>query len=216
MMFKDRKDAGKKLADQLAQEPWERPAVFAIPRGGVPIGCEIARKLRAPLDLIIPRKLPIPYNPEAGFGAVAPDGTVVLNDELVVQLGLEKPHIDSIVMAVLDEVQRRIREYQLGPPLDPKGRTVIVVDDGLASGYTMIAAVRALKKKEPKKVVVAVPCSPRTSVERLEKEADEVICLTVQEGGPFAVASYYEKFPDLTDGQVLADLGTCTLTTSGG
>ncbi len=213
-MFKDRKDAGKKLADRLGQEQWERPAVFAIPRGGVPIGCEIARKLHAPLDLIIPRKLPIPYNPEAGFGAVAPDGTVVLNEELVVQLGLEKPHIDSIVMAVLDEVQRRIREYQLGPPLDPKGRTIIIVDDGLASGYTMIAAVRALKKKGPRKVVVAVPCSPRTSVERLEEEADEVICLTVQEGGAFAVASYYEKFPDLTDGEVLADLGTCTLTTS--
>lgn len=216
MLFNDRKDAGKKLADRLGQGQWERPAVFAIPRGGVPIGCEIARKLHAPLDLIIPRKLPIPYNPEAGFGAVAPDGTVVLNEELVVQLGLEKPHIDSIVMAVLDEVQRRIREYQLGPPLDPKGRTVIVVDDGLASGYTMIAAVRALKKKGPRKVVVAVPCSPRTSVERLEEEADEVICLTVQEGGAFAVASYYEKFPDLTDGEVLADLGTCTLTTSKG
>lgn len=215
-MFKDRQDAGKKLAERLSQEPWERPAVYAIPRGGVPIGCEIAKKLRSPLDLIIPRKLPVPYNTEAGFGAVAPDGTVVLNDELVGHLGLEKADIDSIVMAVLDEVQRRIREYQLGPPLDPKGRTAIVVDDGLASGYTMIAAVRALKKKGPKKVVVAVPCSPRTSVDRLEKEADEVICLTVQEGGPFAVASYYQKFPDLTDGEVLAELGTCTLTSSRG
>ncbi|CAJ36290.1 putative phosphoribosyltransferase [Methanocella arvoryzae MRE50] len=210
-MFKDRKDAGRKLSERLAQEQWDQPVVFAIPRGGVPIGCEIARKLRAPLDLIIPRKLPVPYNPEAGFGAVAPDGTIVLNDDLVSQIGLDQDEINSIAMAVLDEVQRRIREYRLGPPIDPKGRDVIVVDDGLASGYTMIAAVRALKKKGPKKVVVAVPCSPRTSVERLEEEADEVICLAVQEQGSFAVASYYQKFPDLSDGEVLADLGTCTL-----
>jgi len=212
MMFKDRRDAGKKLAERLARETWERPAVYAIPRGGVPIGCEIARKLHASIDLIMPRKLPIPYNPEAGFGAVAPDGTVVLNEEIVSHLGLDKADIDSIVMAVLDEVQRRVREYQMGPPLDPKGRTIIVVDDGLASGYTMIAAVRALRKKGPKKVVVAVPCSPRTSVERLEQEADEVICLNVQGGGAFAVASYYEKFPDLTDGEVLAEMGNCAIT----
>lgn len=215
MMFKDRGDAGRKLAERLSREQWERPVIYAIPRGGVPIGCAIARKLRAPVDLIILRKLPIPYNPEAGFGAVAPDGTVVLNDELVSQLGLAKADIDSIVSAVLSEVQRRIREYRLGPPIDPRGRTAIIVDDGLASGYTMIAALRALRKKGPAKVVVAVPCSPRTSVERLEKEADEVICLTVQEEGSFAVASYYQQFPDLTDGEVLAELGTCTLTTPG-
>lgn len=211
MIFEDRRDAGRLLAERLAEEKWDRPAVYAIPRGGVPVGCEIAKKLRAPLDLIIPRKLPIPYNPEAGFGAVAPDGTVVLNQELVEEIGLGKAEIDSIVMAVLDEVQRRIRKYRSGPPLDPKGRTAIVVDDGLASGYTMIAAVRSLKKTGPARVVVAVPCSPKTSVERLEKEADEVICLAVQEEGPFAVASYYERFPDLTDGEVLAELGTCTL-----
>jgi putative phosphoribosyl transferase len=211
MKFKDRRDAGKKLAERLAEEHWERPVVYAVPRGGVPIGCEIAKKLHAPLDLIFPRKLPIPYNTEAGFGAVTPDGTVVLNDELVYHIGLDKADIDSIVMAVMDEVQRRVREYQMGPPLDPKGRTAIVVDDGLASGYTMIAAVRSLKKNGPKKVVVAVPCSPRASVERLEKDADEVICLTVQEEGSFAVASYYEKFQDLTDGEVLAELGRCTI-----
>lgn len=176
------------------------------------MGCEIARKLHAPIDMIIPRKLPIPYNTEAGFGAVTPDGTIVLNDELVDRLGLRKDQIDSIVMTVLGEVQRRVREYQIGPPLDPEGRTVIVVDDGLASGYTMIAAVRALKKKMPAGIVVAVPCSPRTSVERLQKEADEVICLTIQEYGSFAVASYYEEFPDLTDGEVLAEMDSCPLT----
>jgi len=211
MIFKDRRDAGRRLAERLSSEKWAQPIVYAIPRGGVPVGCEIAKRLRAPLDLIIPRKLPIPYNPEAGFGAVAEDGTVVLNDEIVYHLGLDKADIDSIVMAVLDEVQRREREYRTRPPIDPKGRTAIVADDGLASGYTAIVAVRSLKKKGAAKVVVAVPCSPRTSVERLEKEADMVICLSIQEYGSFAVASYYEDFPDLSDGEVLATLGTCVL-----
>jgi putative phosphoribosyl transferase len=103
-------------------------------------------------------------------------------------------------MAVLDEVQRRVKAYRPGPPLDLKGKTVIIVDDGLASGYTMIAAVRDVKKKAPAKVIVAVPYSPRSSMDRLEQEADEVISLYAQEYGSFAVASYYEEFPDLSDG----------------
>lgn len=211
MSFRDRREAGQKLAEVLMARRLPDPLVLAIPRGGVPIGCELAKALHAPFDLIVPRKLPIPYNTEAGFGAVTPDGTVVLNEPLVRELGLSKREIDNIVMAVLDEVQRRVKAYRPGPPLDPKGKTVILVDDGLASGYTMIAAVRDVKKKAPAKVIVAVPCSPRSSVDRLEGEADEVISLYVQEYGSFAVASYYEEFPDLSDGQVLAMLGTCPI-----
>ena len=209
MIFRDRREAGQKLAEVMKARGPEDPLVLAIPRGGVPIGCELAKALHAPFDLIVPRKLPIPYNPEAGFGAVTPDGTVVLNDSLVRELGLSQREIDNIVMAVRDEVQRRVKAYRPGPPLDPRGRTVIITDDGLASGYTMIAAVRDVKRKAPMKVIVAVPCSPRSTVERLEREADEVISLYVQEYGSFAVASYYEEFTDLSDGQVLALLGTC-------
>jgi len=209
MTFRDRREAGRALAAAVKARQPADPLVLAIPRGGVPVGCELAKALHAPFDLIVPRKLPIPYNPEAGFGAVTPDGTVVLNGPLVRELGLSKREIDNIVMAVMDEVQRRVKAYRPGPPLDPKGRTVIITDDGLASGYTMIAAVRDVKKKGPKKVIVAVPCSPRSSVERLEQEADEVVSLYVQEYGSFAVASYYDEFPDLSDGEVLALLGTC-------
>jgi putative phosphoribosyl transferase len=211
MIFRDRREAGQKLAEVLKALRLPDPLVLAIPRGGVPVGCEVSKALHAPFDLIIPRKLPIPYNPEAGFGAVTPEGTVVLNEELVRQIGLSKADIDNIVMTVMDEVQRRVKAYRPGPPLDLKGKTVIITDDGLASGYTMIAAVREVKKKSSAKVIVAVPCSPRSSVELLEQEADEVISLTVQEYGSFAVASYYESFPDLSDGEVLAMLGTCPI-----
>jgi putative phosphoribosyl transferase len=201
-VFKDRRDAGRSLAERMIK--YEGSAiVLAIPRGGVPIGYEISRRLGVPLDLIMPRKLPIPSEPEAGFGAIAPDGTVVLNEGMVRYLGLSKKEIDRISISVLSEVRRRVREYRGDRPLpDIRNKTVIVVDDGLATGYTMIAAVRAIKKSSPKMVVVAVPCSPASSVERLKKEADEVVCLFEQPYGSFAVASYYEDFPDLTDDEV--------------
>jgi len=202
MIFKDRYDAGRKLAERLA-EYRGKAIVLAIPRGGVPVGYEIAKRLDLPLDLIIPRKLPIPSEPEAGFGAIAPDGTIVLNEDMVRYLGLSAEEIKEIAEIVLDEVKRRVSEYRGDRPLPGlKGKTVIIVDDGLASGYTMIAAARAVKKGRPKKLVIAVPCSPRTSVERLEKEADKVICLAIQPYGSFAVASFYEKFPDLSDEEV--------------
>jgi putative phosphoribosyl transferase len=177
--------------------------VLAVPRGRVPVGYEVAKRLGVPLDVIVPRKLPVPSDPEAGFGAVAPDGTVVLNEALMKYLVLSPEEVGEIVGEVLREVRRRIKEYRGDRPFPGlKSKNVIVVDDGLASGYTMIAAVRAIRKERPKRIIVAVPCSPRTSVERLEREADEVICPEVQPGGPFAVASYYESFPDLSDGEV--------------
>ena len=202
MIYGDRHDAGKKLAERLLQYRHDA-IVLGIPRGGVPIGYEVAKRLEVPLDLIIPRKLPLPSDPEAGFGAVAPDGTVVLNESLVAYFGLSTEEIERIVAEVLGEVRRRVREYRGKKPFpELKGRNVIIVDDGLASGYTMIAAVRAIKNKRPKKVIVAVPCSPGSSVERLEKEADEVLSLAIQPHGPFAVASFYEKFPDMKDEEV--------------
>ena len=202
MMYRDRRDAGRRLAEHLLTYR-HNAIVLAIPRGGVPVGYEVAKRLEVPLDLIVPRKLPIPSEPEAGFGAIAPDGTIVLNERLVAYYGITAKDIENVSQEVLAEIRRRIREYRGNRPLpDLKNKNVIVVDDGLASGFTMVAAVRAIRREKPKRVIVAVPCSPESSVERLEKEADEVISLAVQPYGPFAVASYYESFPDLTDDEV--------------
>jgi putative phosphoribosyl transferase len=161
MIFKDRHDAGRQLAERLLLYRCNA-VVLAIPRGGVPVGYEVSRGLDVPLDIIVPRKLPIPSDPEAGFGAVAPDGTVVLNEALMWYLGLSTEEIERIIGEVLGEVRRRIREYRGDRPLPRlSGKNVIVVDDGLASGYTMIAAVRALRKERPRRVIVAVPCSTK-------------------------------------------------------
>lgn len=201
--FKDRKDAGEKLAERLLHLKGQDCLVLAIPRGGVPVGSAIAQTLGAPLDLIIPRKLPIPYEPEAGFGAISEDGSMVLNEPLVKRLGISQAQIDAISQKVLKEVRRRLEEYRGGrAEPDLKGKVVILVDDGLASGYTMLAAIKEVKRKEPRRIIVAVPCSPLSSIELVEPEVDEVVCLKAIRTYAFAVASFYETFEDLTDDEV--------------
>jgi len=202
--FKDRESAGEMLSRVLMRYQGGHAAVVAVPRGGVPVGFSIARNLQIPLDVVIPRKLPIPEEPEAGFGAVTGDGSVVLNDKLVAQLNLPAKTIDAIIKEVQREVRRREAVYrQAGPRINLGGRTVIVVDDGLASGYTMLAAIKSVKKDGPRKVVAAVPCSPVRSIDLVTPQVDEIYCLIRSDEPIFAVASYYEDFADLSDGQVL-------------
>lgn len=173
---------------------------------------EVAHKLGIPLDVIVPRKLPIPWEPEAGFGAVTANGTVLLNEPLVGQLGLTEAQIRRLVAEVQEEVRRRVQVYRGKRPMpDFRGQTVFLVDDGLASGFTMLTAVRAVTKGDPNKIVVSIPCSPRRSVNLVEPEVDELVCLIVQEVAPFAVASFYSSFPDLSDQQVLAYLRSSDL-----
>jgi putative phosphoribosyl transferase len=202
-LFDDRSQAGELLAQRLL--PYSGPAciVLAIPRGGVPVAYEVSKELACPLDVIVPRKLPIPWNPEAGFGAVMPDGTRVLNDEMVARLGLSPQRIEDITRGVVREVRRRELAYRTDRPRPRlSGRTTILVDDGLATGYTMRAAVEALRKHTPAAVVVAVPVAPRQTAEEIERVADEVVVLHIAEGYPFAVASFYGSFPDLSDAEV--------------
>ena len=206
--FDDRQTAGRALAAVLRESCCSADAiVLAIPRGGVPVGFEVAQALEIPLDVIVPRKIPIPWEPEAGFGAITADGTLMLNDPLVSELGLTEAQVRQLATRVQEEVRRRIRVYRGNRPSPSlKGKTALIIDDGLASGFTMLTAVHSVRKERPGQIVVAVPVSPRRSVNLVEPEVDELVCLIVQESPPFAVASFYGAFPDLADEQVIGYL----------
>jgi len=204
-LFKNRRDAGEKLAEKLKKYKGTDAIILAIPRGGVAVGASIAKKLELPLDLIIPRKLPIPDNPEMGFGAILGDGTVLLNDEVVEGYNISEEQIKKVSEKVLAEVKRREKKYRgkQGFP-EIQDKTVIVVDDGLVTGFTVLAAIKAIKKYQPKKIIVAAPVSPESAVEKIKPKVDELICLYVQKGySSFAVASFYEDFHDLSDEEVI-------------
>jgi putative phosphoribosyl transferase len=200
---KNRLHAGEELAKRLLKFKDEKPLILCLPRGGVPVGFACARELEAAFDVVMVRKLPIPHNPEAGFGAVTLDGSVFLNGDLVDRIGLLPEQIDGIVKEVLEEVKRRDRIFR-GEKEFPgvKGRCVIVVDDGLASGFTMLAAVKWLRTKQPKKIIAAVPISPVESLDLVREYVDEVVCLVADKRYPFAVASFYDDFRDVPDSEV--------------
>ena len=203
MLFRNREEAGEKLAEKLAEYKNKNTIVLAIPRGGVPVAKPIADKLNAELDLIIPRKLPIPWSPEVGFGAVTHTGDVVLNQDLVNEINLPEEDIRKIADMVLKEVRRRMEAYRGNRPLPTlKNKNVIIVDDGLATGYTMIAAIESVKKQHPKKVIAAAPVSPFDTEERIKQYADEVVTLWAKPTYSFAVASFYEDFHDMADSEV--------------
>lgn len=201
--FRDRHEAGRKLADFVSPGPRERSIVVALPRGGVPVAAPLAEQLGAPLDLVMVRKLPVPASPEAGFGAVAADGSRVLNDRMVKYFSLSRSEIESITTRVVGEVRSRATKYRHGAPsLDVEGMEVFLVDDGLATGYTMMAAANMVRRLEPRSLTLAVPVSPWDSVLTIEDSFDEIHILYLQEFPPFAVASFYEDFRDLSDDEV--------------
>jgi putative phosphoribosyl transferase len=203
-MYKDRLQAGQVLAERLVRYEGQTPVVLAIPRGGIQVAYPIAARLRAELDLVIPRKLPIPGNPEAGFGAITEDGTRVLNEDMVQYLGLTDWEIDSIANRVLEEVRRRTKRYRGDKPFpEVKNKIAIIVDDGLATGYTALAAVDFVKKMGPEKVVVVVPVSSKSAENLIKSKVDDYICPLTSDRPWFAVASFYTKFYDLTDDEVL-------------
>ncbi|MBI4286959.1 MAG: phosphoribosyltransferase [Chloroflexi bacterium] len=205
MLFTDRRDAGQRLAARLAHYRNGRALVLAIPRGGVEIGAPIARALSLPLDVVVVRKLPIPWNPEMGFGAVTVDGAAIMDQKLVYELGLAPVHIEVIAAKVRQEIERRSRTYRGDrPPPELKGKTVIIVDDGLATGYTMLAAIKSARNQEAGRIVAAVPVASAHSASRVEAEADEFIALAVAETQSFAVAEYYRYWIDLSDVEVVA------------
>jgi putative phosphoribosyl transferase len=204
MRFLDRRDAGRRLAAELKPFAQERPVIVALPRGGVPIALEVARALRAPLDILAVRKLGAPGNPELGVGAVAEDGTGVLDPRSAGMLGMTETMLDATLAQESRELRRRVERYRDGRPSIPvSGRTVIVVDDGLATGLTELAAVRALRKRGAQRIVVAVPVGSSESVSMLAEEADQVVCLMIPRR-LFGVGMWYRDFAPVSDEQVLA------------
>ena len=202
-LFHDRREAGRVLAEKLAAYA-HRPDVLALalPRGGVPVAYEVARALGAPLDVFVVRKLGVPGYEELAMGAIASGGVRVLNDQLVERLGIPEDMMDVVVARERQELERRERLYRRGrPPPDVRGRTVILVDDGLATGATMHAAIQALRKQNPARIVVAVPTASPETCEEMKAEADDVVCAITPE--PFhAVGRWYQNFSQTTDEEV--------------
>ena len=207
-VFRNRVHAGELLASKLKPYVGKDSIVLAIPSGGVPIGSTIAKKLGLQMDLIIVRKLPIPYNTEAGFGSMSWNGEVKLNEKLVEQLQLSDPEIDSIIRDVKSELDKRMEIFRGNRPFpELKGKTAIIVDDGLASGYTLLAAICSVKRLSPARIIVAVPTASKNAVDLLAPYVDEIFCLNIRETKIFAVADAYQEWHDLTQQEVLKLLG---------
>ena len=200
-MFKNRKDAGEKLAGALKKYEAENPLILAIPRGGVEMGLQVARELNADFSLIIARKLPFPDNPEAGFGAIAENGSTFIFEDAYYWLAGE--NIERIKQQQIAEIERRVKALRGGNPLpDMKGRTVILIDDGIAMGSTMRAAIELCKNREARKIVVAVPVAGREVAEEIERKVDELVVLEIPAYFR-AVAQAYERWYDVSDEEVL-------------
>lgn len=203
MLFEDRFEAGRLLASKL--RPFaNRPdtVVLALPRGGVPVGFEVAKALSLPLDVFVVRKLGVPGYEELAMGAIASGGVRVLNEDLVRTAGIPGEAIDAVAAQEERELERRERDYREDrPPIDVRGRTVILVDDGLATGSSMRVAALALKNKKPSQIVVAVPVAARATCAEFESEVDRVICAVTPE--PFwAVGQWYRDFSQTSDEEV--------------
>ena len=207
MRFADRHEAGVRLADELEGRGLHDPVVLALPRGGVPVAFEVAQRLGAPLEVVVARKLGAPAQPELGIGAIAEGGEPIYDDALLVRLGLRATTLEDVVARERTELQRRIEHYRGTRPLpELAGRDAVVVDDGLATGVTARAALRALRAHAPRRLLLAVPVGAPASVAALGTEADEVICLHAP-GGFSAVGQWYRVFDQTDDATVLRLLG---------
>jgi putative phosphoribosyl transferase len=209
-LFVNRDDAGRRLAAAMKQLSFERPVVYALPRGGVPVAAQVAAALNAPLDLVLVRKIGAPYQPELAVGAVVDGATpeLVINRDIAAAAGADADYIAAVEKRELREIERRRLVYFSGKDrVSPQGRDAIVVDDGVATGATAIAAVHTLKRRRARRVIVATPVAPPDAVERLEAEADLVICLAQPEwfGG---ISAFYQDFHQLNDEEIVKLLST--------
>ena len=205
MSFKDRSHAGRKLAAALAGYKDQQPVILALPRGGVPVAAEVAAVLNAPLDLILVRKIGVPFQPELAMGAVVDGGApIIVRNEDVIQLaGIDEAQFKAICDSELAEIERRRQRYLGGRErVDVSGRTAIVIDDGVATGATTRAALRATRMRNPKRLVLAVPVAPTDNIAALRSDADDVICLEDHEFFG-AIGVYYADFSQVPDEEVI-------------
>ncbi len=205
-LFKDRIDAGKQLTKKLLKYKRNDTIVLAIPRGGVIVGDEIAKSLNTKLDIVVPRKIGSPEDPEFAIGVVAPDGSVALDENIVESYRISEDYIKNKAKEELHEIKRRMTTYRGNKPFPKlKNKIVILVDDGVATGNTMIASVKFVKKQQPTKVIVAVPVAPSEFVNKVSGMVDEVISLKPLEPY-YAISMHYLNFEQTTDEEVIAIL----------
>lgn len=207
MFFEDRTDAGRKLAKELKQYVNRSDVVvLGIPRGGVPVAAEVAARLSAPLDVFLLRKLGVPGYEELAFGAIASGGVRVLDRRIIESVGISEEDIERVTSEERKEMRRREQAYRGDrPALNVKGKTVIVMDDGMATGSSMTAGIRALRQIEPKRIVVAVPVAPERTCSLMKGEADEVVCVHSPRVF-YAIGLFYDDFSQVEDEEVLAAL----------
>lgn len=203
--FIDRTEAGQALARVLAEKDYPKPVVLALPRGGVPVAIEVARTLKAPMDLVMVRKIGVPQQPELAAAAIVngDDPQLVVNQYIAAQTGLLQADIERLAETQLELIRQRREKYLKGrDQVSIQGRTAIIVDDGIATGATMRASLKAVRRRKPAKLVLAVPVAPRDTIEQLRGEVDELVCLRVPEffGG---VGAHYLRFPQTADEEVI-------------
>ncbi len=208
-VFKDRKEAGNILAKLIkTNKDFKLPAiVLAVPAGGVPVGIEVSKNLAIPFDVIVVKKIQLPNNTEAGFGSVGPDGEVLLNYDLIKKLRLSMESVNYQIEKTKKSVSERIKKLRGEKPFpDIAGHAVIIVDDGLASGYTMKEAIKFVKNKNPGEIIVAVPTAPLDTILSLIDDINELYCPNIRDYYPFAVADAYRNWYDLTEDDVMSML----------
>lgn len=202
-VFEDRFHAGERLAKKFTEYKGRDAIILAIPAGGVQVASVVSKMLELPMDLAITRKIHIPWDKEAGFGAVTWDGVTILNEPLVAALGLTKEIVNRCIHEEREAIERRQKIFRKRKPFPSlKNRMVILVDDGLASGFSMLASLLSVKRMDPKEIVVAVPTASADAIERIKPYADRVVCLNIRTGPWFAVADAYKNWYDLDDDDV--------------
>ncbi|MFC2022836.1 phosphoribosyltransferase [Chloroflexota bacterium] len=203
-IFESRHDAGRQLAESLKEYYGRSAVVLAIPNGGVPVAIEVANAIKAELDLIVCRKVPMLLNPEGSLGAASDDGTVILNEEALRVAGLSRQQMEKDISRIRADIKQRSLLYKGNRPIvRVGGKPVIIIDDGLASGYTMMAAVESVRHRRPREIVVAVPVASAIAFKRLEKVADKVVAGTVGYMPKFYVSDFYRYWYDLSDNDIM-------------